>query len=414
MSRDAERTLPVVIPTPAAEPARHTEPSEALATPVPSPTAATGTSLPPWLKKPAKKPSWVRTRDDEDTPERPEPVPMPEMKAPVEPPKAEPTHAARAEETIAKPAATGLIDRLRREFAEGKDGPTAAPQQKSKTTAKFLDRFRRKGDRPTTAEKRTKAAQKAPKSKPKGQEMSALSPNDLRHYLTQRIAASDAGDTGIPLAPTAGNGKVGPVLRSLDVVLNHVISANTGGLPRALLVAGASPKADATQAAIALARDLVARNEQVVLVDLARGASVVSGRLGMPRVPGFTDLAAGRASFSDVIRIDDETPLQVITAGNPTVPGDGREPDRFMRVFEALTQAYGCVVLHADIATVQALLPALKFELPATVAVLQDGAGLDSAQGTLSTFQALGCPIVVYEAGGRLRRMGLFSRSAAV
>ncbi|MEZ5873705.1 MAG: hypothetical protein R3D30_02380 [Hyphomicrobiales bacterium] len=82
---------------------------------------------------------------------------------------------------------------------------------------------------------------------------------------------------------------------------------------------------------MALARDLVARNEQVVLVDLARGASVVSGRLGMPRVPGFTDLAAGRASFSDVIRIDDETPLQVITAGNPAVPGDGREPDRFMQ-----------------------------------------------------------------------------------
>ena len=167
-------------------------------------------------------------------------------------------------------------------------------------------------------------------------------------------------------------------------------------------------------AALALARDLVSRNEQVVLVDLARGASVVSGRLGMPRVPGFTDLAAGRASFADVIRIDDDTPLQVITAGNPAIRGDGHEPDRFMRVFEALTQAYGCVVLHADVGTVQALMPALKFELPAMVAVVQDGTELENAGEALSTFQALGCPVVIYEAGGKLRRLNIFSRSAAV
>ena len=32
-------------------------------------------------------------------------------------------------------------------------------------------------------------------------------------------------------------------------------------------------------------------------MDLAKGASAVSGPLGMPRVPGFTDLAVARASF---------------------------------------------------------------------------------------------------------------------
>jgi Mrp family chromosome partitioning ATPase len=243
--------------------------------------------------------------------------------------------------------------------------------------------------------------------------MSALSPNDLRHYLTRRIASSDVED--IPPAPKAGHGKVGPVSKSFDAVLDRVLASATGGLPRALLVAGTSSKTDATHTAINLAHALVDRNEQVVLVDLAKGASTVSGPLGMPRVPGFAELASGRATFGDVIRVDEETPLQVITAGNPTIRGEDPEPDRFMRVFEALTQVYGCVVLHADLSAVEALLPALKFELPVMVAVLPARTHLDSEHEALSTFQALGCPVVVYEGNGNPRRMmGLFSRTAAV
>jgi hypothetical protein len=242
--------------------------------------------------------------------------------------------------------------------------------------------------------------------------MSELSPNDLRHYRTQRIASSDVGES--PPAPKARYGKVGPVLKSLNAVLDRVLASATGGLPRALLVAGTSPKADATQTAINLARALVDRNERIVLVDLAKGASAVSGPLGMPRVRGFTDLAAGRATFADVIRVDEETPLQVISAGNPAIRGAEPEPDRFMRVFEALTQAYGCVVLHADLNAIEALLPALKFELPVMVAVLPARSRPDAEHEALSTFQALGCQVIVYEGNGRQRRMGLFRRTAAV
>jgi hypothetical protein len=134
----------------------------------------------------------------------------------------------------------------------------------------------------------------------------------------------------------------------------------------------------------------------------------------MPRAPGFADLAAGRASFADVVRIDGDTPLQVITAGSPTGRGDEHEPDRFMRVFEALTQAYGCVVLHADLAAIDALMPALKFELPAMVAVLPERGDIQREDDALALFQALGCPIVIYETNGKPRRAGLFSRAAAI
>ncbi len=215
-------------------------------------------------------------------------------------------------------------------------------------------------------------------------------------------------------APKVGNGKIGPVLKSLDGVLNHIFASAKDGAPRAVLVAGVSPNADATQEAIRIARALVARREQVVLIDLTRGASAVSGPLGLPRAPGFSDLAAGRASFDDVIRVDTDTSLQVIAAGNPAVKPKGEEVDRFMRVFEALTEAYDCVVLHADRDTVKKLTPALKFELPVTVVILPQGASVSGEAHDLGDFAALGCPVVVYEQSGKEGRTGLLGRVAAI
>ena len=124
-------------------------------------------------------------------------------------------------------------------------------------------------------------------------------------------------------APKVGNVKIGPVLKSLEGVLNHIFAAAKDGAPRAVLVSGATPQIDATQEAIRIARALVASREQVLLIDLTRGASAVSGPLGLPRAPGFTDLAAGRAGFDDVIRVDIESALQVIAAGNPAVKPEG-------------------------------------------------------------------------------------------
>jgi len=413
------RKLPVVIPvgTLAREPHQARAEAETKAQPeartkapeeAKSEAPSEPSTPPPFQAKPAKRPSWLKVSAPRRPAAKPEATsaksqaPMAKSERPV----AEPDPEAPSDKSIWTPpppepaptfAATGLLDRLRQEFPQS--APDTASDEERKRSG-FLGRFRR-----TTSKEDSKPTSK-------GVEMSALSPNDLRHYLTQRIASSDVGET--PPAPKAGYGKVGPVLKTLDAVLDRVLTSATGGLPRALLVASTSPKADATQTAINLARALVDRNEQVVLVDLAKGASAVSGPLGMPRVPGFADLAAGRATFADVIRVDEETPLQVIPAGNPTIRGAEPEPDRFMRVFEALTQAYGCVVLHADLAAVEALLPALKFELPVMVAVLPTRARPDAEQEALSTFQALGCPVVIYEGNGRQRRMGLFSRTAAV
>ena len=249
--------------------------------------------------------------------------------------------------------------------------------------------------------------------------MPTLSTNDLRAYLNQRLAsrATEAANDPVGKSDAARRNsdadKARPVLKSLETVINHILACGKGGAPRALLVVGVAPKVDATPEAIFIARALVARREQIVLVDLTRGPAAISGPLGIPRSPGFSDLAAGRAGFEHVVRVDAETALQVIAAGNPKLAASGDENNRFGRVFEALTQAYDCVVLHADREAVRALTPALKFELPLVVAVLRAGGSANDDTADLADFSALGCPVLVYEQTGKQPRSRLFGRLAA-
>jgi uncharacterized protein involved in exopolysaccharide biosynthesis len=306
------------------------------------------------------------------------------------------------------PSAAGLLERLRRGLASGDSQTVAPPPQGG-----WLGRLRPARTVEASADTENGAASPPPGNMP------VLRTNDLRHYLNQRLAASaaeaanDSPRKGDATASRADADKVGPVLKSLDSVLSHVLAAGKGGAPRALLVAGATAKLDATAEAIAIARAL-AKREQVVLVDITRGPASISGALGLPRTPGFTDLVGGRAGFEDVVRIDDDSALQVISAGNPKLSGaNDDENERFARLFEALTQTYDSVVLHADREAVRQLTPALKFELPIMVAVLPAGAGDSGVKADLAEFSALGCPVLVYEQTGKQPRSRFFERAAA-
>jgi Mrp family chromosome partitioning ATPase len=309
-------------------------------------------------------------------------------------------------------SAKGLFDRLRGKVSRAKAEPAkdASPSSQS-----LLDRIRRM--QPSDAGQAS-----VPDTTHTLPPLKAGSPssNDLRDYLAQRIAA--AAQQPAKKAPAAfvrsqqkvGNRKFDAVLISFDAVLDQVLAVAKGSARRAVLVSGAVDKAESAKTAIRLGRALAERREQVVLVDVTRGSEVVSGPLGLPRAPGFTDLIAGRSSFADVVRVDEDTPLQIIAAGNPKLSARGDEAARFARLFEALTQAYDCVVLHADRETVRRLASALKFELPLMIAVLPQGEGPEDASSELDAFAALGCPVVHYEHGGRERRTGLLGRVAAI
>ena len=236
-----------------------------------------------------------------------------------------------------------------------------------------------------------------PRQLERDREERPLQPNDLRHYLTQRIPWSSMDDhPQQPLEPSVSVEDLGPAITSLDDLIDTTLEISTGGAPRTALVAGLSSQAQSAQTAIGIARDLAGRNAQVALVDLAKGSAVVSGQLSMPRVPGFSELADGVVDFADVIKLDEGTTLQVIPAGDPNLNAGIDAPDKFMRIFEALTQTYDCVVLHADMDSIENLMPALKFELPVAVAVLPPNTAPEDAEEALSIVQHLGCPIVLH------------------
>jgi hypothetical protein len=321
-----------------------------------------------------------------------------------------PERPVSPEAAAVTPTAAGFLERLRRGLS-----PAGNEAQATQASAEsWLGRMR--GVRPNEAA--TGVAKATPDALLEPGPLPTLRTNDLRHYLNQRLAASaaeaanDSGRKAKRETTKTEPEKVGPVLKSLDAVLNHILAK--GGAPRALLVAGTSSKVDATTEAISIARALVARREQVLLVDLSRGAAAVSGPLGLPRSPGLSDLSASRASFEDVIRIDPESALQIITAGNPKLASGRDENESFGRVFDALLQAYDTVVLHADRETMRKLTPALKFELPLAVAVLPAGAAQSNTQPDIADFTALGCPVLIYEQNGKAPRSRLFGRVAAV
>lgn len=334
------------------------------------------------------------------------------VKGSIQPAPSVTAEGTEAKAPVGTQSAAGFLERLRRaQSPSDSETQTAAPEQ------------------PGGRLGRIRPARPAESEKGAGTDDSALSPiggmpalraNDLRHYLNQRLAASAAeaannsARKGDVSKPETDRDKVAPVRKSIDALLNHILTTGKGGAPRALLVAGASPKVDATAAAIAIARALVAKREQVVLVDLTRGPASISGALGLPRMPGLTDLAAKRVGFEDVVRIDTHTSLQVIPAGDPKLAVSDVESERFSRLFDALTQVYDCVVLRADREALRQLTPALKFELSVVVAVLPAGSSARSTKTDLTDFSVLGCPVLLYEQNGKTLRSRLLEQIAAV
>jgi Mrp family chromosome partitioning ATPase len=226
--------------------------------------------------------------------------------------------------------------------------------------------------------------------------------NDLRSYLQQRSGLTSQTPSKEPEHNGSAPGKhangtaaAAPALKTLDAVLDHLqILAEQDG-PRAVLVMASGPEIDASREAIAIARGLLPHERLRVLVDLARGPNAVSEELALPRAPGFAELAAGDASFDDIVHVDEETPLQVIASGGPTVwLNSGSGGKRLARIFEALAQAYDVIVLHADRGTALMLRPILAGRLHRIVAVLARGESKGS--DSLLELAVFGCPVLAY------------------
>ena len=226
--------------------------------------------------------------------------------------------------------------------------------------------------------------------------------NDLRSYL-QRTAALRSR----ALAATSRGSESQAVMfangmrrsfKSLDALLDHLRRGLPADAPPVVLIVAARPEIDASREAIRIARAQAAECGLGILVDLTRGVIAVSDQLDMPRAPGFAELASGRAQFEEVVRVDAETPLQIITAGDRMVTiGTKPDAERFAPIFGALAQVYDAVVLHADRATAVLHQSHLAGRLRAVIAVGAAPGEDMIADHSLTELAAFGCPVLSFE-----------------
>jgi Mrp family chromosome partitioning ATPase len=239
--------------------------------------------------------------------------------------------------------------------------------------------------------------------------------NDLRSYLQRSAvlrsrALAETSRRSEPHASGLSNGGIGAAFKSLDAVLDHLRADLPADAPPVVLVMAARPEIDASRDAIRIARAQASECRLGILVDLNHGTITVSDQLDIPRAPGFAELASGRAGFEDVVHIDDETPLQIIPAGDRAVTiGTKRDGERLARILDALMQVYDAVVLHAGRETALMHQPHLAGRLHAVIAVLASGEGKNIDQ-VLAEFAAFNCPVLSLEQSGERR---WFSRRSA-
>ncbi len=144
-------------------------------------------------------------------------------------------------------------------------------------------------------------------------------------------------------APAAGMAAVPLGLNSLEQIARALRRAGDDG--RRVTVVGATRNVGTTYAAIALARTL-ALNSNVVLVDLAFGASNLSIISTEPSAPGIAELVHGTASFGDVITSDRFSPIHLVATGDV---GDDAAALAASPMLATMIEAMGCAYDHVVI-----------------------------------------------------------------
>jgi Mrp family chromosome partitioning ATPase len=136
---------------------------------------------------------------------------------------------------------------------------------------------------------------------------------------------------------------------NIDQIARNLRQGGEAG--RRVTVVGAARNVGTTYAAISLARTL-AREANVVLVDLAFGAPNLSVVSTDANAPGIAELVAGAASFGDVITRDQYSNVHLIATGN--VGGNAMTlaaSPMLPAIVEALGQSYEHVVLDIGAAS---------------------------------------------------------------
>ena len=190
----------------------------------------------------------------------------------------------------------------------------------------------------------------APGYAPVGYGAPAFAPSVMAAPLPPRIVSP-------PLAPNfspgfAAGAAMPMVVRTVEQIAHGLRQAGDAG--RRVTVVGTMRNVGTTYAAITLARAL-AKEGNVVLIDLAFGAPNLSVISTDPNAPGIAELVRGTASFGDIITRDQYSSVHLVATGNVGADGAALAASPMLAtVIEALMHSYNHVVIDvgsaADVA----------------------------------------------------------------
>ena len=163
-----------------------------------------------------------------------------------------------------------------------------------------------------------------------------------------------------------------------------------------VLVTEATPGIAPQSAALTLARAMADTLSRVILIDVSQGAAALSGPMGLPRAPGFTELCQQKAGFEEVIRRDTASDLHFLASGKPrSLAGEWGAPGMLDKVCRAIDECYPLAMICAEHDDAVMLARTLKRPFGAAI-VLRDARPIrlatpDAAAPT--DFEAFGFPV---------------------
>jgi Mrp family chromosome partitioning ATPase len=104
-----------------------------------------------------------------------------------------------------------------------------------------------------------------------------------------------------------------PVSQQYEELLDHVLSC--AATPAVLLFSGGAEGAGTTTAVLNLAITLAARGGRVAVVDACVAKPAIAARLGLPTMPGLSEVFAGEVSLLRALRDSGQANLTILTSG---------------------------------------------------------------------------------------------------
>lgn len=137
----------------------------------------------------------------------------------------------------------------------------------------------------------------------------------------------------------------GESIRSLHT---NLLLSNVDSPPKSILIASSVPGEGKTSVAISLACMLAGAGQNVTLVDCDFRRASVGKVLGMSARPGLTEYLAGKAQLEDVIRVDPQSKINLITAGAPVPnPADLLGSEQMKKLLDALAKISDMVIVDS-------------------------------------------------------------------